>query len=190
MRAFLLFVALGGCGFHGAPGGGDQPIDAAASSDGSLVDAPPNTVDAPLQPDASPDAPPLPNSCGAGYATVAGAGTSTYRRVNTPATWDTATVDCADDGNGAHLVIPKDKAEALLIYNFVEPDSGSPYFRAGIEDMNDDGTWTTVLGTTYANPPWAPSEPDDDDCVLIGSTGAFYDYSCNALQEYACECPE
>lgn len=192
MRAIWLFVALAGCGFTGTSAGGGNPpaTDGSTTVDGAqAIDAAPSTVDAPVQPpDAPPDAPAA-NSCGSGYVTIAGAGTSTYRKVNTPAQWNTAKTDCENDGNGAHLVIPTDKAEGALIYAYVNPDTDSPYFWAGIEDMNDDGVWKTVLGDTYANPPWGPSQPDNDDCVLIGSSGSFYDWACNASQEYACECP-
>ena len=41
-----------------------------------------------------------------------------------------------------------DDGEAVAIGTFVNPASTSPFYWAGIEDPERDGTWTTVLGAT------------------------------------------
>ncbi|MBK9034869.1 MAG: C-type lectin domain-containing protein [Myxococcales bacterium] len=160
-----------------------QPIDA-QPIDARPIDAQP--IDA--QPiDAQPiDAQPR---C-VGYQAVTGApATSRYRRVNTLTLWTSAAADCRSDGG--YLVIPETTGEATAVYSFVNPNGSSPFYWAGISDPQRDGIWTTVENQTFANPPFAPGQPNarmGEIYVLVSSSGQFYDWFDNGTQEYACEC--
>lgn len=195
MRVVLVVSALVGCGFQGTsstgtPGPGDGPstidaaIDAIDAPDIPGIDA---AIDAPI--DAAIDAPPV-HSCGTGYVAVAGSGTlSTYRKYTTYTTWQTAKATC--EQATAHLVIPETTAEAIAVYDFISPANNSPFYWAGIEDADNNNVWMTVLGTPFVNPPWAQGQPSNgtgEIYILVGSSGLFYDYLSNAVQEYACEC--
>ena len=114
---------------------------------------------------------------------------SRYRKVNTLTTWAGADADCTSDGG--YLVIPGSMGEAVAIGTFVNPASTSPFYWAGIEDPERDGTWTTVLGATQTYLPWTPAQPNGrlgEIYVLVEDNGRFWDWYDNGAQEYACEC--
>ena len=114
---------------------------------------------------------------------------SRYRKVNTLTTWAGADADCTSDGG--YLVIPNTAGEASAIGTFVNPAGTSPYYWAGIEDPERDGTWTTVLGATQTFLPWAPGQPNGrlgEIYVLVEDNGRFWDWYDDGAQEYACEC--
>jgi hypothetical protein len=185
MRAVLL-VVLTGCGFTTQSSGGQPSNDA---SDTPLIDAAIPILDAPMQMiDAPP--PPVPHDCGGGYVTLGNSGTqSKYKKVNQLTTWTTAKAACANDT--AYLVIPETLAEGIAVFTYVNPNNNSPYYWAGIEDPNNDSIWTTVLGTTFANPPFQSGQPSNNSgeiYILVGSNGRFYDWRQDGTQEYACEC--
>lgn len=194
MRAVLVVSALVGCGFQGTSStGAPVPGDGTITTIDAAIDAPDvpgidAAIDAPMI-DAAIDAPPV-HSCGTGYVAVAGSGTlSTYRKYNTNTTWQTARATCQQAT--AYLVIPETTAEAIAVYDFVSPANNSPFYWAGIEDADNNNVWMTVLGTPFVNPPWAQGQPSNgtgENYVLVGSSGSFYDYLGNAVQEYACEC--
>jgi hypothetical protein len=187
----VLLIAVAGCSFQRGSQSNAQH-DASESHDGRQLDSPVLANDSTLPIDAMKDASVMvdaPHTC-PGYAAVSGTGTaSTYRKVNTGTLWTTAKTACEADG--AHLVIPGTNAEARAVYTFVNPNAGSPYYWAGIEDSNFDGVWTTVLGQTFNVTPWGPSQPSHNNgeiYMLVDSMGRFYDWYFNGAQEYACEC--
>ena len=207
MRALILLLGAVGCAFEprglGAPeedAGTDAAADDAAGADASPADAaiadaavadarlfdaaPP--IDARLIDAAPPiDAPPR---C-VGYQTVSNApAASRYRRVNALTTWTAARDNCTTDGG--YLVIPETPTEAIAVYNFVNPDSDSPFYWAGASDPQLDGTWVTVLNQAFT-PPFAGGQPNQRDgeiYLLVASSGRFFDWFDTGTQEYACEC--
>jgi len=187
VRALVISMTLSGCGFTAsAPASDAAAIDGSPGGGSASIDAPMSAIDAPLM---AIDAP-APHDCGASYVTLSGSGTSSkYKKVNTLTTWPTARAACAADT--AHLVIPETLAEGMAVHAFVSPSNPSPFYWAGIEDENDDGVWKTVLGQTFASPPFQSGQPTNDDdefYILVGSNGRFYDWYVNGGQEYACEC--
>lgn len=199
MRAVLL-VAMAGCGFSVQTSGSQPPGDADGidapriDAPGTVSDAPPTMIDATPPPIDAPmpiiDAAPPPHDCGPGYVTVAGSGTlSKYKKVNALTTWPAAKAACANDT--AYLMIPETLAEGMAVFGYVDPANNSPFYWAGIEDPNNDNVWTTVLGQTFANPPFQQGQPSNgpgEIYILVGANGRFYDWVSNGTQEYACEC--
>ncbi|MDQ3367505.1 MAG: C-type lectin domain-containing protein [Myxococcota bacterium] len=179
----VVVLALGaGCSFEapasGTPDGARMPDDAGPT----LLDA---AADAAVVP---PDA--VVKICAPAYVTVPAAQTlSKYRRVQVQTTWTIARAGCQADGG--HLVIPETATEAVAVYAFLDPLNSSPYYWAGITDPELDGQWTTVTGQPFANIPWGSDDPDQrtgEVVILVGSSGAFYDWFPTGSQEYVCEC--
>ncbi|MBA3820725.1 MAG: C-type lectin domain-containing protein [Deltaproteobacteria bacterium] len=177
-------LALGaGCSF-------DAPASSTPDAADVVTDAGPIVTDAkpPDGPAVLPDA--AAKVCASAYVTVPAAQTlSKYRRVQVPATWTTAKAACEADGG--HLVIPETPTEAVAVYTFLDPLDSSPYYWAGISDPELDGQWTTVTGQPFATVPWGSDDPDQrtgEVVILVGSTGAFYDWYPTGSQEYVCEC--
>ena len=173
----------------------DAATNDAAAIDASVIDArlvDASVIDARLVDAQQIDARPIDAGTPGctGYQAVTGASvTSRYRKVNTLTTWAGASSNCTSDGG--FLIIPETPAEAVAIHSFVAPDADSPFYWAGISDTNLDGTWITVLGQTFANPPFASTQPNQrpgEFYILVASNGQFYDYFNNAAQEFACEC--
>jgi hypothetical protein len=199
VRALALLAALAaGCAFDAGglstTDGGVAGGDAAATdggdvspTDGGDVSPPDARVPDARPPDASvPDATPR---C-VGYQAIGGGpASSRYRKVNEYTAWLVARDDCASDGG--YLVVPDTAAEAVAVFDFVGPGSGSPFYFTGISNPERDATWTTVLGTQQVYLPWAPGQPNGrsgEIYALVSATGEFYDFFDNATQEYACEC--
>lgn len=193
MRAAVVLALLAGCSFHA--NGGSSPVDGHATSDvpHGTIDA---AIDAQVIPDAPPDVPTM-RTCPAGYATITGAppmskyklfsyGTGGSDKSNT---WTTAKQTCETDGT--HLIIVETAAEATSVGAQLQYAPNSPYFWEGITDEGHEGTWTTVLGATETFLPWAPGQPNGGtsaNCALFDPQGALYDFSCSGYQPFACEC--
>jgi hypothetical protein len=143
-----------------------------------------------------PDAP-VARTCGPSFSAVTGATTgATYRAVPMRATFDAAEAACALDG--AHVAVIDDDAEARALDAFLADDPSSPYFWVGVGDWSSEGEYTTVAGARATYLPWGNDQPTgasdpDEDCALQGTEdsgepGALFDYECDGLQYYVCEC--
>ncbi|MCX5741294.1 MAG: C-type lectin domain-containing protein [Proteobacteria bacterium] len=177
----VVVSTVGACSFHGA---GVPAIDATvdpSNGDGAqVVDG--RVVDSAAPPDA-----PVPHSCGAGYVSLAGAQTTSTYKAFGGALWQAAKARCESDT--AHLVIPETTAEAVAVYNLIDPATASPYYWAGISDQQHTNTWVTVFDQPIS-PHWGPGQPNlrpIDTYVLVSSNGDMFDWN-DAGQEFACEC--
>jgi hypothetical protein len=172
MRAGWIIVLTSACSFQ-------APVSTA-------TDALPQVDDA--GPDAAIDAPSPTASCPASYELIHG--TSRYR-LGTAATWTAAQEACEADGG--HLVVIDDSAENAFVIG-LQP-TGDLWI--GMSDHLAEGTFVWVSGAPLSagHQSWqvvpAP-QPNDgggsEDCGELNVTGVWNDNTCDAVQNYVCEC--
>ncbi|XP_026118872.1 CD209 antigen-like protein C [Carassius auratus] len=92
----------------------------------------------------------------------------------------------------------REKAADLIIINnreeqdFVKIITGSfDYFWIGLTDVEVEGRWKWVDGSTLTSWFWAPGQPDsflgtDEDCATTHSL-AWFDTPCNSIVKWICE---
>ena len=165
--------------------------------DGSTADTSHVNIDAATDAaiDAPPDAPPTidARTCPTGYAPLPGApATSKYRLFGNTATgtsFGAAKGRC--DSDGTHLVIVETAAEAAAIGAAIQLDPTSPYYWEGITDEDTENTWVTIEGGAATYLPWDPGQPNggrSSNCALFDAQGHLYDFDCNGVEAFACEC--
>ncbi len=130
------------------------------------------------------DAPGDAGACPQSYVVLPAAGTSSrYRAVDDSQTWQAAEAACEADGH--HLAIPDAASERTALYQALLTEN----IWVGVTDRVVEGTWMTVIGTPATYVPWAPGEPDAEDCVYISSaTSLFVAQDCGSGRRYICEC--
>jgi hypothetical protein len=163
----------------------------ASAPDGTVPDA--RQADAAIDAPVAIDAAPL---CPGNYALVAGAPpTSKYRLFSYDAdeggtvSWTEAKQTCATDGT--HLIIVDTAAEASAIAMQLHFAPQSPFFWEGVTDQAHEDMWKTVLGGDATYLPWGSMQPSgstQQNCVLVGTDGLLYDFECNGVAPFACEC--
>jgi len=133
--------------------------------------------------------------CGAGYAGLTGGSpsTATYKGVNTNTPFAQARADCMADG--ADIVIIDNATEAAAVASLVQDTMGSPFFWVGLVDPPGapDNDFVTIHGDPPPYLVWGSQQPSGgiQDCVLLDDSGAphaFWDFQCDAIQVYVCEC--
>ena len=178
-------VLLAGCrqlfGIDDTVAAADGRVDP-PKVDGSDIDGRPDVIDARL------DA----RICGDGYVTTPAYPGHSYRPSAGGAAWGAAQAACLDQG--AYLVVIDGEEESAAVRALTPIDKASPYFWTGVSDSATETVWLTVLGAPATYLPWAPTEPDADDCVLlghgggIGVDGLFFAFPCVGGQNFVCEC--
>nr|XP_055064545.1 C-type lectin domain family 4 member M-like [Misgurnus anguillicaudatus] len=87
---------------------------------------------------------------------------------------------------GADLIIINNKEEQ----DFIKSSYGNDKLWIGLTDIEVEGRWKWVDGSTLTSRFWASREPNgnagDEDCVLIESTG-WADYPCTGYFKWICE---
>jgi hypothetical protein len=175
----LFVVCVGGasCGFDPAGEKNDTSEDARAV-------------------DASVDADPA--ACPSNYVELMG---GRYRYVATPATWEDALADCADDLDGAgalhtHLVVLATDEERSQLRTTYEEG----FVWIGLSDRVSTFDWLWVTAEaigTYpppSGPPWKSGQPTNgdggrQDCVVMETSGLWDDRVCDdGTYAYVCEC--
>lgn len=127
-------------------------------------------------------------ACPSGYITISGGETGHfYRKLSTPADWQTHVSTCAADGPKTYLAWPLNSGELNALR---AQDSGNDVW-IGISDTANPGTYATVtlMQATYL--PWANGEPDaTKHCVVARSTqNRIATADCAATQLVGvCEC--
>ncbi len=145
-------------------------------------------------PDAAPpDADPTPP---AGYQAVPGRD-ERLRPVLEVALLADAARDCADDADGAQLVVVDDAAANVALRRFADAQVAGRRIWLGITDAAREGQWRTLDGEPLAFTAWARDEPNDgaegEDCaVMLGlddaaaDRGRWNDISCGEPRPYVC----
>lgn len=154
--------------------GGTPGIDAEVDGDGQ-----------PVGPDA------FVPTCPASYTETIPGSVSRYRVVTTGAAWLDAQADCADDGDGTHLLVVSTDIELQGLAPFTPQERW-----LGHSDRAADGTWLSVTDENglagieaTTSPPWAAGEPDGSgSCALILADLRLRDRDCIAVQGFLCEC--
>ena len=130
-----------------------------------------------------------------GYQSITGAAPAgaTYKGVSVSVTWNQARSDCQSDG--ADLVVIDNATEAAAVAALVDSPAQSPYFWSGLFDANDgtDNNFVSVRGGPAIYLPWGSQQPSggDQDCILVGDFGTphdLFDFQCDAVETYVCEC--
>jgi hypothetical protein len=162
----------------------------ASTGNGGLdarVDSMSAPIDAPAAPDAPPDADPfvaIAMQCVAQGYTLVAAPNGYYRPVTSSATWLNAQADCKGDVAGAtHLIVLSTPAEATYMLTKLG--------WIGLSDRITENTFVTVTGETGDQRPFSSGQPDNgsgsEDCVQMKNDG-LDDDQCNSTHRYVCEC--
>ncbi|MGE0546880.1 MAG: lectin-like protein [Kofleriaceae bacterium] len=145
--------------------------------------------------DAMPDSPQedggtsLPDGlgCPPSYAQLPGGSTHVYRHLSGQDDWAAKQAACQADGANSYLAVPGDAAELEAILAL---SSGNTW--VGIEDIDPEGSYVTVLGAPATFLPWVLLQPDNSgnsDCVLaIRASQRYDDRKCNGTFTAVCEC--
>ena len=191
MRALWL-LGLAGC--HEIYGT-RAPTDAAPKDVATVIDgAPVGVVDAGDDRDASVDASPDAMADASAATCPADYGARThgrYRYVLTPATWEVAVADCADDlpANGAmatHLVV----FGSVLERSDVQSNLANQQLWIGLSDRRLTLQWVTNEAAPLPeSADWGSGEPTGvgQDCIYIESA-SYFDGGCTNQLRYVCEC--
>ncbi len=109
-----------------------------------------------------------------------------YRLERTAETYVNAQASCAADG--AHLVVIADSKEDSYIYS---TDPGSPPW-IGINDIESEGTFSWVTGSTNPYRRWANGVPNNgglnQDCVEMRADRDWHNNVCTLSNKFVCEC--
>ncbi|MGE0870617.1 MAG: C-type lectin domain-containing protein [Kofleriaceae bacterium] len=138
------------------------------------------------QPDGS-VTPPDGLGCPSSYAPLAGGSAHVYRHLEGQDNWMAKQTACQADGANAYLAVPDDASELDAILTLSGANSW-----VGIEDIDPEGVYVTVLGAPATFLPWVLLQPDNlgnSDCVVaIHASRLYDDRKCNATFTAVCEC--
>jgi hypothetical protein len=178
-RHAVLFAGLCACSFQANDGARPPGMDARATDASPIIDAP---VDA-----APPDAARAACFTDPGYAIVGSSGHA-YHLEATATDYDTATDLCA--AKGAHLVVIDGSDEDAAVRTL----AGNANTWIGFDDLDREGTFAWVNGSTSTYLHWGATEPDDfegdQDCTILSTTFglAWDDDLCSNARPSVCEC--
>jgi len=126
--------------------------------------------------------------CPASYAAMLPGSNSRYRAVGPALSWLGAEQDCADDGQGTHLIVIGSETERSGLRSLLDDDVWIGYSDRVAED---EFRWVTGVDLPFEA--WASGRPDDangdEDCAQQKRrSGEWDDQSCTDLYLYVCEC--
>ncbi|XP_052441473.1 C-type lectin domain family 10 member A-like [Carassius gibelio] len=98
--------------------------------------------------------------------------------------WDESRRYCRE--RGTDLIIINNREE----HDFVKNICGSDHFWIGLTDVEVEGRWKWVDGSTLTSGSWAPKEPNNyqgnEDCANTYSSG-WLDTKCDSSVKWICE---
>ncbi|XP_073672061.1 uncharacterized protein [Paramisgurnus dabryanus] len=110
--------------------------------------------------------------------------TSLYFISSEKKSWTESRSYCRE--RGADLIFINNKEEQ----NFISTHSGGDKVWIGLSDIEEEGVWKWVDGSTMTSSFWNKKEPNtsegDEDCVLIELRG-WADYPCSHDYKWICE---
>lgn len=175
MRGAPALVVLCGCrGILGIHGLADGPPDT-APPDGTSPDGAGDGV---------PDVPA--GICPADFIQLPGGSPHVYRLASGPAIFNSQLDNCAALSIAAYLAIPDDQPELDGLVGLAATS-----IWVGIDDLQTEGTYRTVIGQVATFLPFAVSEPDGtplQNCLFADDQSQLHDQSCSSNLPAICEC--
>ena len=115
-------------------------------------------------------------------------GGSVYQLCDSEEAWASAVVSC--DADGYHLATIDDSAEDAALRVETGTYSSDLHWWIGYNDIDAEGTWEWIDGSTSTYTNWNSGEPNDlfgEDCATFSYSGNWNDWACTNSTSYLCE---